>query len=125
MANNEEQKSAYDPFEAWRGMRDSYMQGWAKAMVETVNSEAYAKANGAMLDAYLNASAPLQEVMEKVMSRALEGLQMPSRADFISLAERFTNMELRLDDMDAKLDRMERILQRRPAPPPKPIKEPE
>ena len=31
---------------------------------------------------------------------------MPSGPDFIALAERVTNIEMRLDDMDAKLDRL-------------------
>ena len=31
----------------------------------------------------------------------------PSRADFIALADRVNNIEMRLDDMDAKLDRIE------------------
>ncbi len=35
---------------------------------------------------------------------------MPSRADFVGLAERVTNVEIRLDDMDAKLDRIEKVL---------------
>ena len=43
------------------------------------------------------------------MLKVLEQMSMPSRADFVSLAERMTNVEMRLDDMDAKLDR---ILQR-------------
>jgi len=34
---------------------------------------------------------------------------MPSRVDFIGLAERLTNVEMRLDDLDAKLDRIEGI----------------
>jgi hypothetical protein len=44
------------------------------------------------------------------MLRVLEQLSMPSRADFISLAARATNIEMRLDDMDAKLDRIEALL---------------
>jgi hypothetical protein len=93
-----------DPFEQWRGMRDAYMDAWAKAMVEGVNTDAYAKATGAMLDAYLTASSPFRDAVEKAMLRALQQLSMPSRSDFVSLADRLTNIELRLDDLDAKLD---------------------
>ncbi|MFB3916507.1 MAG: hypothetical protein ACE14M_07250 [Terriglobales bacterium] len=96
-----------DPFEQWRGMRDAYLDVLAKAMVEGVNTEAYAKATGAMLDAYLTASSPFREALEKSMIRALEQLSMPTRGDFVSLAERFTNFEMRLDDLDVKLDRIE------------------
>jgi hypothetical protein len=87
-------------------MRDAGMEAWAKSMVETVNSEAYNKASGAMLDAYLTASIPFRDMLEKTMTRALGELSLPTRADFVSLAERLTNIEMRLDDMDAKLDRI-------------------
>src|SRR5208337_1367560 len=99
----------FDPMDPWRGMRDAYLDVWAKTMVEAVNSEAYAQASGAILDSYLTASSPFREAVEKTMLKVLEQLSMPSRADFVSLAERMTNVEMRLDDMDAKLDS---ILQR-------------
>lgn len=102
----------FDPMAAFRDMRDTYLDAWAKAMVEAVNSEAYARASGTMLDTYLSASAPFREATEKAMLQALQQLSMPSRADFISLAERLTNVEMRLDDMDAKLDRIEKLLAR-------------
>ena len=62
-----------------------------------------------MLDSYLTASSPLRDVLEKSMQRVLQQLSMPSKADFLSLAERVTNIEMRLDDMDAKLDRLVRV----------------
>jgi hypothetical protein len=94
----------FDPMEPWRGVRDVYMDAWAKTMVDMVNSEAYAQASGAMLDSYLTVSAPFREAIEKAMLKTLEQLAMPSRADIVSIAERMTNIEMRLDDMDAKLD---------------------
>jgi hypothetical protein len=108
MANDPTGNGAqFDPMGSWRQMRDAYFDVWAKTMVETVNSEPYARASGAMLDAYLTVSAPFRAAVEKAMLQALQQLSMPSRADFIGLAERLTNLELRLDDMDAKLDRIE------------------
>jgi hypothetical protein len=99
----------FDPMEPWRGMRDAYLDAWAKSMVNMVNSEAYAQANGAMLDTYLTVSTPFREAVEKAMLKTLEQLAMPSRADIVSIAERMTNIELRLDDMDAKLDNIQRL----------------
>jgi len=96
----------FDPMEPWRGMRDAYLDAWAKSMVNTVNSEAYAQATGTMLDSYLSVSAPFRDAVEKAMLKTLEQLAMPSRADVVSIAERMTNIEMRLDDMDAKLDRL-------------------
>jgi len=107
MANDPTSNGAqFDPMGTLRQMRDAYLDVWAKTMVDTVNSEAYAKATGSMLDGYLAVSAPFRETVEKAMLQALQQLSMPSRADFIGLAERLTNVEMRLDDMDAKLDRI-------------------
>lgn len=105
----------FDPMSAWRDTRDAYLDNWAKVMVEAVNTDAYAKATGTLLDNYLTASAPFREALEKVMLSALAQLSLPSRADFVSVAERITNLEMRLDDMDAKLDRIERSVAK-PAP---------
>lgn len=99
-----------DPFEPFRTVRDKYLDAMAKSMVETVNSESYAQASGAMLEGYLTATAPLRDAMDKSMKQALEQLSLPSRQDVASLAERFTHVEMRLDDMDAKLDRIVQAL---------------
>jgi hypothetical protein len=96
----------FDPMGPWRGVRDAYLDAWAKSMVDTVNTEAYAQATGTMLDTYLSVSAPFREAIEKAMLKTLGQLAMPSRADIVSIAERMTNIEMRLDDMDAKLDRL-------------------
>ena len=80
--------SESDPMAALRDLRDIYLSAWAKTMTETVNSEAYAKTTGAMLDTYLTASAPIREAAEKAMLHTLQQLGMPSRLDFVGLAER-------------------------------------
>ena len=99
---------AFDPMEPWREMRNTYLDAWAKSMVEAVNSDAYAQATGAMLDTYLTVSKPFREAVETAMLKTLEQLAMPTRADVISLAERMTHIEMRLDDLDAKLDETEK-----------------
>jgi hypothetical protein len=99
-----------DPMDPWRGMRDAYLDAWAKTAVDMVNTEAYAEATGAMLDTYLTVSAPFREAVEKAMLKTLEQLAMPSRAEVISIAERMTNIEMRLDDLDAKLDVIQKLV---------------
>ncbi len=101
-----ESKKTADPLEQWRELRDVYIDIWAKAAGEAVNSEAYAQASGTMLETYLAASSPFRDAQKKMMISALEQLNMPSRADFVSLAERLANLELLLDDMDAKLSQI-------------------
>lgn len=107
---------AADPLEQWRDLRDVYMSAWAKAMGEAVNSEAYAQASGAVLDTCLTASSPIRDAQQKVMISALEQLNMPSRAEFVSLAERLANIELLLDDMAAKLDQIHEATTRAVSP---------
>lgn len=119
-ANPKEVKAA-DLLEPWRQVRDSYLDFWSKNMVEAVNSEAYAQATGTLLDTALTTSAPFREALEKSMTAALQQMSMPTRADVVSVAERMTNLEMRLDDMDIKLDHIARLLsqavRKQPAPP--------
>jgi hypothetical protein len=104
--NNNSGGKDYDPFDSWRTLRDAGMDAWAKTMIEYVNSEMYTQATGAMLESCLTTSAPFRELLEKTMTRVLEQLSMPSRGDFVSLAQRLTNIEMKLDDLDAKLDKL-------------------
>ncbi len=106
----EKTSTTYDPFEPFRAMRDTYLDAMAKSMVDAVNTEAYAQATGTMLEGYLTAAAPFREALDKSMLQALQQLEMPSRQEVASLAERFTNVEMRLDDMDAKLDAIVKML---------------
>jgi len=106
----------FDPFEQFRRMRDAYLDSMAKVMVNAVNTEEYAQATGAMLENSLTISAPFRDAMEKSMLQVLQQLSMPSRQDFTALADRFINLEMRLDDMDAKLDRIEKQTHAAPVP---------
>jgi hypothetical protein len=107
----------FDPFGTLRTARDVYMDTWSKAMLELVNSEGYAQATSRMLDSYLTVSNPVRKLLETSMAQVLAQLNMPTRADVISMAERMTNIELRLDDLDARFDQLERLLRERPSAP--------
>jgi hypothetical protein len=101
-----EQNDAFNPFDPtgmFKSLRDTNMDAWSKMMIELVNTDAYARATGTLLDAWLTTSTPFHKVMEKIMTQVLSSLQMPSRADVIGLAERLTNIEMRLDDLEASL----------------------
>ena len=102
----EKEATAADPFEAFRKMRETYLEGMSKVMIDAVNTEEYAQASGALLNNYLTLSAPFREALDKAMIMALEQFSLPSRQQVTALAERFTNLEMRLDDLDAKLDRI-------------------
>jgi hypothetical protein len=97
---------AADSFEAFREMRNAYLDAMSKVMINAVNSDEYAQASGAMLNGALTLSTPFRQALDKSMVMALQQLSLPSRQEVAALAQRFANMEMRLDDMDAKLDRI-------------------
>jgi hypothetical protein len=106
MPGVEEITSAFDMFEPFKDMRDAYLDSMSKMMTDAVNTESYAQATGTMLDYYLAISAPFREAAEKSLLQALQQLSLPSREEFALLAERFTNLEMIVDDLDKKLDRI-------------------
>jgi hypothetical protein len=102
----------FDPFGLWKQTQETMLESWAKSMTDAVNSDPYAETTGRMLDTFLTASAPLRKVMEQTMTQVLGQLSLPSRAEVVSIAERMTNIELRLDDLDARLDAIQRSVER-------------
>ncbi|HTQ40047.1 MAG TPA: hypothetical protein VMJ32_13565 [Pirellulales bacterium] len=104
MSQNNNDFDIFDPTGMLKSMRNDGLEAWSKTMVQLVNTSAYADATGKMLDVWLSNSEPFRKMMENVMSHALANLSMPSRDEVTRLAERLTNIELRLDDLDAKLD---------------------
>jgi hypothetical protein len=103
----------FDPTGILKSMRDTSMDAWSKMMIQVVNSDAYAQATATLLDTWLSTSLPFRKALETAMIHALAAANIPSRADVISLAERLTNIEMRLDDLDAKVDEV--LHSRRPA----------
>ena len=104
MSKSEEKIDPFDPTGMFKSIRDAGMDHWAKVMTGVVNTETYAEASGEMLDAWLSTSAPFRKSVENAMLQALQNIKIPSSEDVTRLAERLTNIEMRLDDMDAKLD---------------------
>jgi hypothetical protein len=104
MSEKNDTFNPFDPTGMLKSVRDSSMDAWSKMMIQLVNSEAYAQSTATMLDAWLSSSTPFRKVMESTMTQVLINFNMPTRADVIALAERLTNIEMRLDDLEAKLD---------------------
>ncbi len=103
MSDNNDAFNPFDPAGMLKDVRDMSMDSWSKMMVQLVNTDAYAEASGAMLDAWLSSSGPFRKVMEATVTKSLTNLNLPSRDEVTRLAERLTNIEMRLDDLDAKL----------------------
>jgi hypothetical protein len=108
LSQDNEPYNPFDPTGMYKHMRDASMDSWSKMMIQFVNTEEYAKATGTILDAWLTSSVPFRKMLEMAMTQTLTNLNMPSRSDFISLAERLTHIEMRLDDLEAKLEEIQR-----------------
>jgi hypothetical protein len=104
MSQNNETFNPFDPTGMLKNMRDASMDSWAKTMIQFVNTDAYAQATATMLETCLTNSVQFRKALEAAMTHVLTNLNMPTRADITGLAERLTNIELRLDDLEAKLD---------------------
>jgi hypothetical protein len=63
-----------------------------------------------MLEAILTTSSPFRDAQKKAMVSALEQCNLPSRDDYVRLADRLGNLELLLDDMDAKLMQIHQLV---------------
>jgi hypothetical protein len=108
VTQNNDTFNPFDPTGMFRNLRDASMDAWSKVLIQLVNSEPYAQATGAMLDAWLGTSAPFRKALEAAMTQVLTSFNLPTRADVISLAERLTNVEVRLDDLEARLEEVQR-----------------
>lgn len=104
-ATKTDKVNPFDPFGVMKQMREVGMEQWSKVMTDFVNSPAYATANAEMLNAWMATSLPFRKAMETAVNQSLAAMNIASRDDYVRLAERLTNIELRLDDLDAKLDR--------------------
>lgn len=92
--------SMLDPFGFWKMYRETTLEAWSKYMIDTVNSEDYAKFTGVLLDQTLSVTQPVQDAVQKSMTSSLAYLNMPTRDEVLSVAERMINVEKRLDDLD-------------------------
>jgi hypothetical protein len=104
MSQKDDTFNPFDPAGMFQHLRDTGMDAWSKMMIQLVNSEAYARATGQILDTWLTTSTPFRKALESTLTQILTNLHLPNRAEIISLAERLTNIEMRLDDLEAKLD---------------------
>lgn len=104
MSEKPEIPNIFDPFGMMKQMRDTGMENWAKSMTEYVNSDTFTAAQAETLNAWLATSTPFRKLLEDTLSKSMQALHLPSTDDLARLADRLTNIEMRLDDMDAKLD---------------------
>jgi len=125
MSQKNDTFNPFDPTGVLKEMRTASLDAWSKTMLQVVNSEPYAQATATVLDAWLTSSVPFRRATEAAMAQVLACLNLPSRADVTSLAERLVNIEKRLDDLEAKLESKSMDGPRAPRKPAKAKEDPE
>lgn len=92
-------ETASDPFEAWRKFYEANEQIWSKAAKETTNTEAFAEAQGRMLETFL----AFQKTARDTMSAQLATMNLPSRDDVARLGELIVGLEEKVDRIEDRL----------------------
>jgi hypothetical protein len=64
------------------------------------------EASARALESYLTLTASTRTLFSQYMGHILGLLNLPSESEVISVAERLTNIEMRLDDLDAKVEQI-------------------
>ena len=99
-----EEKPEFDPFGQWVQFWDGWTKAWSGPMSETVASKGFAESMGQQLEGSLEATKLMRQQLGGMMQQFLQQMSLPTRQEVISLAERLTSLEMRMDDLDAKSD---------------------
>jgi hypothetical protein len=93
-----------DPFAQMVQFYDDWTKTWSGAASDMVSNKNFADSMAQQLESSLSAAQLMRRQMSEVMEQSLQQMNMPTRKEILSIAERMTHIEMRLDDMEAKLD---------------------
>jgi len=111
MAEKEE-KPQGDPFAQMVQFYDDWTRTWSGAASEMVSSKSFADSMAQQLESTLSTTQLVRRQMSEIMEQSLQQMSLPTRKQVVSLAERMTNIEMRLDDLEAKLDEILGLLRK-------------
>ena len=95
-----------DPFSQMLQFYDDWTKTWSGAASEMASSKNFADSMAQQLEASLSATQLLRRQMGELMEQSMQQMSLPTRRQILSIAERMTNIEMRLDDMEAKMDQV-------------------
>jgi hypothetical protein len=97
-----------------RETRDGVMDAWAKLMLQLTSAHEYQRVQGMIMKPALLGFALARKASETLMAPFLTYLNMPSREEVISIAQRLTHVEMTLDDLGAAIEQIRRATVTRP-----------
>ena len=98
MSENDEKQPA-DPFAQMIQFYDDWTKTWSGAASDMVSSKPFADSMAQQLESSLSAMGLMRRQLGELMEQSLQQMSLPTRKDLLSIAERMTNMEMRLDDV--------------------------
>lgn len=104
MSEEKSEESQADPFANMIQFYDNWTKAWAKTMSETVASPRFAETMARQTEGSLEFWSLVRRQVGEAMEQYLQQMSLPTQSEVVSLAERLTTIEMRLDDVDAKLD---------------------
>jgi hypothetical protein len=105
MAEQEESKNTQaDPFSGMMQFYDQWAKTWANSMSETVANPRFAETMAQQTEGSLEFWALVRRQVGEAMEQYLQQMSLPTQSEVVSLAERLTTIEMRIDDVDSKLD---------------------
>ena len=81
----------------WKQFLDQTIEAWSKALGQVMSTEQYAQAMGKSLEQWLVAYAPIKKQADQGIETALQALNLPTRAQVVSLSRQVMDLEERLD----------------------------
>jgi polyhydroxyalkanoate synthesis regulator phasin len=84
----------------WKQFLDQTIEAWSKAFGQVMNTEQYAQAMGKSLEQWLVAYAPIKKQADQGIETALQALNLPTRAQVVSLSKQVMDLEERLDRLE-------------------------
>lgn len=112
MSEEKNDQSQVDPFTAMIQLYENWTKMWSDTMGETVTSKRYVETMGQQMQGSLETMALMRQQMSSMVERYLQQMNLPTHGEVVSLAERLTRLEMKMDDLDAKLDEVLDILRK-------------
>ena len=87
MSQTNDTFNPFDPTGMLKNIRDANLDAWSKMMIDLVNTDAYARVTGQLLDAYLANSAPFRKAVESALTQEARKGRRSGRSIHIVIAE--------------------------------------
>ncbi len=94
----------------WKTLMDESVDSWAQIVGGAMDSEAFAAANGRLLQQYLNAVGPLRSGIQAASEDFYRAMNVPSRKQVTSLASQIVAIDARLEALEDRLGELVRSL---------------